>query len=228
MIDPDDPAPAVLDGYSAWAPLYDDDGNPLTAIEGPVLRDWFGPLAGLRALDLGCGTGRHTLALVEAGARVAALDGSMEMLARARGKLRERPVDWLPHRMPDPLPFDDSTFDLVVMGLVAEHLRDLEAVLRDAARVARPGGRLLLSTLHPDRTSTGQQARYIDPATGERRPIPTIHRSVEEYLSIAEAAGWHLVESRPLMVPADLAKDLPRAAPYVGLALGWAARWIKA
>src|SRR4051812_13535721 len=34
----------VREGYAAWAPCYDDDGNPLTALEGPAIRGWFGPI----------------------------------------------------------------------------------------------------------------------------------------------------------------------------------------
>jgi len=217
----------VPQGYAAWAPWYDDDGNPLTAIEAPVLRGWFGPLRGRRALDLGCGTGRHTLALAEGGAEVSALDFSPEMMARARVKLAGHAVRWLRHRLPDPLPFADATFDLVVLGLVAEHLGSLGTVLAEAARVARPGARCLLSALHPDRTAEGQRARYIDPATGDRRHIATVHRTVGEYLDAAEAAGWNLVEERALAVTPALAEALPRALPYVGRPLGWAAWWIK-
>jgi SAM-dependent methyltransferase len=218
----------VLEGYDAWAPLYDDDGNPLIAIEGPAFLDWFGPLEGLRALDLGCGTGRHTLALASSGASVSAMDGSFEMLARARFKLRGYPVEWARHRLPDPLPFAGSTFDLIVLGLVAEHLEDLGAVLTEAHRIAKAGGRCLLSALHPDRTAQGQRARFIDPKTGYRRHIVTIHRTVEDYLRIAEESGWSLVEERSLIVSAELSETLPRARPYVGQKLGWVACWRKA
>ena len=217
----------VREGYAAWAPLYDDDGNPLTALEGPVIRGWFGPIRGRRALDMGCGTGRHTLGLLEAGAEVAAIDSTPEMLAIARGKLRGWPVTWAIHRLPDPLPFPDSAVDLVVLGLVAEHLGDLSTVLLEAARVTGPGGRCLLSALHPDRTAEGQRARFIDPSTGERRHLATIHREVADYLRIARSAGWMLVEERTLLVTPGLIHTLPRAAPYVNRPLGWAARWEK-
>src|SRR5258705_4355384 len=76
----------VREGYAAWASCYDDDGNPLIALEGPAMHRWFGPLSGRRALDLGCGTGRHTAALVAAGAGVAALGVTPAMLARAPGQ----------------------------------------------------------------------------------------------------------------------------------------------
>ena len=226
MIDPEELT--VADGYAAWAPFYDDDGNPLTAVEDPVIRGWFGPIRGRRALDLGCGTGRHTRALLEAGASVSALDDSAEMMERARVKLGDDPrVEWLRHRLPDPLPFADSTFDLVVLGLVAEHVEGLSAVLAEALRVSKAGGLCLLSALHPDRTAAGQKARFIDPSTEVRRQIVTIHRTVGDYLAIAGGAGWSLVEERSLVVPPGLAETLPRAAAYAGRTLGWAACWQK-
>src|SRR5437660_845136 len=83
------------DGYAAWASCYEDDGNPLIPLEAPAMAALFGPVAGRRVLDLGCGTGRHTLALARAGARVTALDQSPEMMAIARRKLQGCPVEWL-------------------------------------------------------------------------------------------------------------------------------------
>jgi len=218
----------VRDGYAAWASLYDDDGNPLIALEGPAVRAWFGPVEGRKAIDLGCGTGRHTVALVEAGAaHVSALDLTPEMMELARRKLAGRPVDWLRHALPDPLPFPDAAFDLAVLGLVAEHVADLDAALAEVARVLAPGGRCLLSVLHPDRTAEGQRARFIDPETGVRRSIVTYHRTISDYLDSARAAGLVLDAERALVVPPGLAASHPRAAPYVGRNLGWVARWSR-
>jgi malonyl-CoA O-methyltransferase len=220
----------VQDGYAAWASLYDDDGNPLTALEGPAVRSWFGPLVGRRAIDIGCGTGRHTLALVEAGAaEVVALDLTPEMLARARAKpgLVGGRVHWVRHALPFPLPFRDATFDLAVLGLVAEHIEELAPALAEVARVVKPGGRCVLSVLHPDRTAEGQRARYIDPETGRRRSIATVHRTTDEYLAAAARAGLKLEDERALVVPDELAERLPRAKPYVGKRLGWAAVWTR-
>ncbi len=213
------------EGYAAWAACYDDDGNPLTALEGPAVRAWFGPLAGRRALDLGCGTGRHTRALVEAGATVAALDPSPEMMARARAKLRDRAVVWARHALPGPLPFRAGTFDLVVLGLVAEHVADLAGALGEVARVLVPGGRCIVSALHPDRTAEGQRARFIDPETGRRRPITTYHRTAAQYHEAAAVAGLVVESERSLIVPPELARIVPRAAPYIGRPLGWVACW---
>ncbi|MGP0063670.1 MAG: class I SAM-dependent methyltransferase [Isosphaeraceae bacterium] len=219
----------VQAGYAAWAPLYD-DGNPLTALEGPAVRAWFGPLAGRRALDIGCGTGRHTLALIEAGAaEIAALDLTPEMMALARAKVagRHSRVHWIRHALPEPLPFRNATFDLAVLGLVAEHIDDLARALREVARVLTPGGRCIVSALHPDRTAEGQRARFIDPRTGLRHPIATFHRAIEEYLAVGRTAGLRLEGEQTLVVPPELAERLPRAARYVGRNLGWIACWSR-
>lgn len=214
-------------GYAAWAPCYDDDGNPLVPLEGPAMQALYGSLAGKRVLDLGCGTGRHTLALARAGARVTAVDQSSEMMARARSKLVGHPVEWVTHSLPGPLPLPEGAFEVVVLGLVAEHVADLHTLLTEVARLLSPGGRCLLSALHPERTADGQRARFIDPQTGLRRPITTYHRTRDEYLAAATACGLSLLREATLVVDAELAKTLPRAGRYVGLPLGWVACWIK-
>src|SRR5262249_10590001 len=96
---------------------------------------------------------------------------------------------------------------------------------REAARVVRPRGRLIISALHPDRTAEGQRARFIDPATGLRVPIATVHRTKQEYRQAIDREGWRLVEDRGLVGPWAPARSLPRAARYVGLALGWVGCW---
>jgi len=218
---------SVRDGYAAWAACYDGDGNPLVALEGPAMRALFGPVAGRRVLDLGCGTGRHTLALAQAGALVTAVDQSPEMIARARPKLRGYQVEWVLHALPDLLSLPDAAFELAVLGLVAEHVADLPGLLAEVARVLRPGGRCLLSALHPERTAAGQRARFIDPQTGVRRPITTYHRTLDDYRAAAAGAGLAPVAERTLVVTAELADQLPRARRYVGLSLGWVGCWAR-
>jgi ubiquinone/menaquinone biosynthesis C-methylase UbiE len=217
----------VQEGYAAWSDRYDDDGNPLTALEGPAVWRWFGSLVGKQAVDVGSGTGRHTRALCDAGARVTALDLTPEMMHRAREKLPGRPIDWVRHSLPDPLPFPDSTFDLAVLGLVLEHVDDIDRALTEVARVVKPGGRCIASGLHSDRTAEGQRARFIDPETGIRRPIRTIHRTIEQYLAAGRAAGLALEAEQTLAVGPELAASLPRAARYAGMNLGWVICWTR-
>jgi len=222
--DAPDPLPVVA-GYEAWAPLYDHDGNPLIPLEGPAVQRLAGAVEGRLALDYGCGTGRHALALAARGARVVGVDGTKGMIRRARRKAPE--IAWLLWSFPGRLPFGAERFDLAVMGLVAEHLIELDQALLDLRRVLKPEGRLILSSLHPDRLLEGQQARFIDPLTGQRRPIATVPRSVSDYLKAGSAAGLELEIEESLIAGPDLAARFPRAERYVGRPLGWVARWAR-
>src|SRR5947207_11585964 len=109
-----DAPPSVRSGYDRWAAVYDHDANPLQALEGPVVRAAVGDARGLAVLDLGCGTGRHSLWLAAAGATVTALDFSEGMLAEARRKPGAGAVRFLVHDLHQPLPFAAGEFDLVV------------------------------------------------------------------------------------------------------------------
>jgi demethylmenaquinone methyltransferase/2-methoxy-6-polyprenyl-1,4-benzoquinol methylase len=95
---------------------------------------------GDKVLDVCCGTGDLTLADRDAGGDVIGVDFSEEMLVRARRKAPD--VDWT-RADATALPFEDGTFDVVTVGFGIRNLPDLEAGLRELARVTRSGeGRL--------------------------------------------------------------------------------------
>src|SRR3954463_3034939 len=95
-----------------------------------------------RALDLGAGDGRLSQEL-SAGELVLA-DVSSVALARARKRLPDAAKVQL--ELDGPLPFDDSSFDLVLCAETIEHVRDVQLLLSETRRVLRPGGTLALST----------------------------------------------------------------------------------
>jgi SAM-dependent methyltransferase len=99
--------------------------------------------AGDRVLDLGCGTGELTRALAAAGLRVAGCDISTQMLLRAP-RDRGEGAGWVRLELGwRRLPFGSAAFDVVVAASVLEYVVDPAAVLRECARVLRPGGVVL-------------------------------------------------------------------------------------
>ena len=104
----------VREGYDRWAMVYDDDQHPLQALEGPLMQQACGNVEGLRVLDIGCGTGRHTLWLAQAGAEVTGIDFSEAMLAKAHEKTKGYSIDLIVHDLHQRLPFEAGQFDMVV------------------------------------------------------------------------------------------------------------------
>lgn len=208
-------ASSVRSGYDRWAAIYDVEANPLIAIEEPVMREAIGDVAGLEVLDLGCGTGRHSLWLASAGATVTGVDFSEGMLEEARGKPGADAVRFLAHDLHQALPFARGSFDVVVSGLVLEHLAALDAFFAEARRVLRPGGRAVVSAMHPAMFLKGVQARFTDPASGEKVQPGSFAHSIGEFVMAAVRAGFAIEGVDERAPDADFAARLPRAEKYV-------------
>jgi ubiquinone/menaquinone biosynthesis C-methylase UbiE len=102
-------------------------------------------VSGLRAIDVGCGTGHHISDLISRGFDVAGIDGSPDMLAEAAksnadADLRQADVA--------ALPFPDGSFDLALCVEVLRYLADPGPCIAEMARVLRPGG-VCLATAAP-------------------------------------------------------------------------------
>jgi SAM-dependent methyltransferase len=105
-----------------------------------------------RVIDIGCGHGRHAVALAECGLDVIGLDFAVALLNRARQVATERrtSVRWIRGDMRR-LPFrSECAGAVIVMDAYGffETEEENEAVLREAARVLTPGGRLGLKILN--------------------------------------------------------------------------------
>jgi SAM-dependent methyltransferase len=93
------------------------------------------------ALELGCGVGDMLPEIAHRFTRVIGVDGYPELLSFARPRVRQA---ILVQGDVVALPFDDRRFDFVAAFDVIEHV-DPDRLLSEARRVARPGGRLMLS-----------------------------------------------------------------------------------
>ena len=139
-------------GWDAYAPFYDwENAQTLGRRDLPFWRAVARQALG-RVLELGCGTGRVSAPLIEAGIDLIGIDRSLEMLRRippqvsrsgsrfVRGDVRQ-------------LPFRDGSFSMVIapygmlQSLTSD--RDLDATLKAVARLIRPGGRFAID-LVPD------------------------------------------------------------------------------
>jgi ubiquinone/menaquinone biosynthesis C-methylase UbiE len=209
-------AQSIRDGYDRWASVYDHDFNPLVGLEEPVVHRALGDVAGLNVLELGCGTGRHTEWLAAHGAIVTAVDFSAGMLAEARRKIKHGFVSFLSHDLHDPLPFPDGGFDLAISGLVLEHLRELGRFFREARRTIRPGGRAVISAMHPAMFLRGSQARFTDPESGTVVQPGSFPHQVSDFVMAAIDGGFEMERIAECAPDAEFASRYPRAEKYIG------------
>lgn len=207
---------STKDGYDLWAETYDDDNNPLVALEEPWVGRLLGDVRGLAVADIGCGTGRHTVRLAAAGASVHALDFSEGMLARARAKAGDLNIVFHAHDLAKPLPFPDETFDRILCGLVLDHIADLGGLFREMGRVCRPSGFVVISVMHPAMMLRGVQARFKDPASGREIRPASEPNQLSDYIMAAARAGFAFDHVSEHAVDEELANRLERARKYLG------------
>jgi demethylmenaquinone methyltransferase/2-methoxy-6-polyprenyl-1,4-benzoquinol methylase len=141
----------ALELFSGIPAEYDRAGAALSFGQDPrwrrALVDAVAPSTGDRVLDVATGTGMVAAALVErSGCSVVGLDQSEEMLAAAEARRRRDPVFAAHCKLlrgeAERLPFADGEFDALTFTYLLRYVDDPAAVLRELARVLRPGGRV--------------------------------------------------------------------------------------
>jgi SAM-dependent methyltransferase len=173
-------------------------------------------LDGRRLVDLGCGMGTFTVETAARGARALGVDPAPAAVATARQVAAAEGVERAAFVRADAavLPLRDASADIVLAADLTEHLDDvtLARILREAARVLRPGGRLVLYT--PDRQHLLERLR----SAGVMRQDPS-------HIGVRSAAELHAaVESAGLRVERRV--WLPSHLPGLHLAERALARWV--
>ena len=148
----------VRDLFNRGAPHYDRIGRVGFFGTGHLHRRRALERAGLRpgmdALDVACGTGAVTRAMLEVlggKGRVCGVDPSEGMLSEARKSV---PAEFQPGQA-EALPFPDASFDFLAMGYALRHVADLRQAFAEYQRVLRPGGRLLILEISRPQTRVG-------------------------------------------------------------------------
>ena len=143
--------------------------------------------------DLGCGTGELSAVLAPFVRRLIAVDRSEEMLNAARRRLAGAPSVDIRKGELEALPIADNELDAATLILVLHHVPDPSAALREAARVLKPAGRLLVTDMLPhDREEYRQQMGHVWLGFGE-----------EQMKRLCTAAGLRDVRVVPLAADRD-------------------------
>jgi malonyl-CoA O-methyltransferase len=175
-----------IDLYAEWAPTYPPyPHNALMEVEQMIVLSLLPPVSGRRVLDAGCGTGRYMRLVHALGAQVIGIDLSPAMVSRARdGGAAVVCGDMAA------LPVTSATCDVVLCGLSIVDVAALGPVVREFARVLRPRGVLVCSTLHPSGREQGWR-RTFD-TTGGQRALPAHWHSWDDHRRACRDAGLNV------------------------------------
>ncbi len=210
--------------YDGFAHAYaaENESNLFNAYyERPEMLRLAGDVSGRRILDAGCGSGPLSAALQARGALVTGFDASAAMVDLARRRLGQD-ADLHVADLGAPLPFADAEFDDVVASLVLHYLEDWAGPLAELRRVLKPGGRLILSVIHPSVYAIVYPdadyfalTRYSEDYTmdGQSAVLTYWHRPLHAVTDAFGAAGFRLTtlsepppapDTPPELLPPDL------------------------
>ncbi|WP_405884491.1 methyltransferase domain-containing protein [Streptomyces sp. NBC_01136] len=203
-------SPGATAPYDEHADWYNDfmsagAGDYIQRVHATI-QDLLGPGDG-PCLDVCCGTGAHASVLAGLGRTPVGVDLS-------RGQLRHA-AERLPVAVADAaaLPFADASLPAAVCVLASTDVPDYAAVLRETARVLRPGGRFVHLGVHPcfigafadwsDRTRIVVDERYADRSrsfdawnpAGVRARVGARHVPLADLLNAAAAAGLRMLRT---------------------------------
>lgn len=229
--------------WDRWAAGYEAIGRRNWADEEPSWGIWSVPesevkmlpddVAGLDVIELGCGTAYVSAWLARRGARPVGIDNSEAQLATAKRLQQEFGLDFpLLHGNAEAVPFPDDSFDLAISEYGASIWCDPYLWIPEAARLLRPGGRLiflvngaLLMLCAPDEDDVPAGDRLLRPYFGMHRLEWSGDESVEfhlphgEMIALLRRSGFEVEELTEIRPPDG------STTHYPFVTLEWAQRW---
>jgi ubiquinone/menaquinone biosynthesis C-methylase UbiE len=198
----------TLSAYQKWAPTYPPVAhNPLMRAEQAAMTRYWPPVAGLRVLDLACGSGRYSrLLAAEQPAEIVSLDFCLPMLHQVSGTTRVCASMMQ-------LPFGAGSFDAVISGLAIGHATDVFEWMHEVARVLRPGGTLLYSDFHPAAAQAGLTRSFKD-QDDQTQTVPHRYFDVAAQQDAARRARLTVDVVHEVKVGAELREAFANSAQF--------------
>lgn len=200
------------EAYDHWSAKYDTNRNRTRDLEAVALREVLADVPFQRVLEIGCGTGKNTEWLAERCTHITAVDLSAGMLDVARAKVTAPHVSFRQADILQPWTFAEGPYDLVTFSLVLEHIEHLGPIMRKAADVLSPDGRVYIGELHPFKQYSGSKARF-ETELGTQE-VTCFDHHLSDFVRAAKDAGLNVEDVREFF-DADGPAALPRVLVLV-------------
>jgi SAM-dependent methyltransferase len=228
--------------WDEWAREYEEPGRRNWASDEPTWGIWGvreselqmlpEDMSGRDAIELGCGTGYVSSWMARRGARVTGIDNSQAQLDTARGFQQEFGIEFpLLHGNAEEVPLPDASFDFAISEYGASIWCDPYRWIPEAARLLRPGGRLvflvnatLLIMCSPDEDDVPAGTELLRPLFGMHQ-LPWPDGSVNFYLphgktiELLRDTGFDVEDLIEIQAPEGSESRYTLATPE------WARKW---
>ena len=233
---------AIQDGWDEMSESYQaetrislDDIHYGPLAPGEQELDLLGDVRGKRVLELACGAAQNSIALAKWGASVTAIDFSPKQLETARSLVtqEEVAVNLIRGDIERLDMFRDGLFDIVLSSYGWEFVPDLQTCFSECARVLKPGGLLVVCTVHPlsafewDEAEKGLMVTdyfnlpvevWDEPTgTGNQKGLTFFH-TVQNMFDMLTGSGFlieRIIEPYPYPLE-DMTETAKAAIPYAG------------
>lgn len=153
----------VQEQFGTHADKYVSSSTHSKGADLTLLPQWLQLPADATVLDIATGGGHAAKALAPYAAYVFATDLTRDMLQNTRSFLASEPNIFFVTADAEALPFLDNTFDAAVCRIAAHHFPNPESFVREAARVLKPGGKLLLiDNVSPNDTELDEFVNHLE------------------------------------------------------------------
>lgn len=198
--------------YNSWADQYDTNKNKTRDLDKLATINTLSKYHFNTVLELGCGTGKNTVWLLEKAQQIIGIDFSEEMLSKATKKIKSSNVSFKKADLTKPWKIENEYADLITSSLILEHIEELDFIFKEAFSKLKPNGLFFVCELHPFKQYTGTKARFETESGTEELEVYT--HNISEFTIVAFKNGFKLLELNEWFDNVDK-NEIPRLISFV-------------
>ena len=203
---------SIEKAYNVWSKQYDTNKNRTRDQDQEVTIQTLDKYNFSKVIELGCGTGKNTLFLLNKADKIIGLDFSEEMLNKAKEKVNDSRATFHKIDLNRKWNVENKFADLITSNLVLEHIKNLDFIFSQAHEKLKPNGIFFICELHPFKQYAGSKARYED--ENGIQVLETYTHHITEFLSTSEKNGFELMELKEWFDDME-ENEIPRLISFV-------------